>query len=397
MTFEIAIDELGIGNDRTAYVMLPANKNTVIDAMDRARVFGETFVRIERCDKFPELNGYEFSEEPTVDELNFLAKRLEEISSDKEDITSIIAYRALLQRGVDTINEAINRTYNLQTIPVYPCKNVHEYGEIVLENEMLEELDDVPDEVYDWLDPDKVGRAMMDREGGVFIDGYYAVANSYEPALVYDEELPEQQEDWIFRLEVAAVPEKPEDISKVKTEILTLPADEKYMRNIAELLGEKSIDVCNCMNFKSAIPQIRDDCFESMEDVYLLNEIAKKYSELSREDAAKFKAVLQNEHWNSLDKAEDIFKNLSGYNFDISVTDASDFGREYLSEMLPPDFDSSLLDGVNAAELAQNVLHINGGAITSYGAVSGYGGQLYLMVEAPQQEQENSFEMGGLS
>ena len=91
MTFEIAIDELGIGNDRTAYVMLPANKNTVIDAMDRARVFGETFVRIERCDKFPELNGYEFSEEPTVDELNFLAKRLEEISSDKEDITSIIA------------------------------------------------------------------------------------------------------------------------------------------------------------------------------------------------------------------------------------------------------------------------------------------------------------------
>ena len=57
MTFEIAIDELGIGNDRTAYVMLPANKNTVIDAMDRARVFGETFVRIERCDKFPELNG----------------------------------------------------------------------------------------------------------------------------------------------------------------------------------------------------------------------------------------------------------------------------------------------------------------------------------------------------
>ena len=37
---EIAIDELGIGNDKTAYVMLPANKNTVIDAMERAKVFG---------------------------------------------------------------------------------------------------------------------------------------------------------------------------------------------------------------------------------------------------------------------------------------------------------------------------------------------------------------------
>ena len=395
--FEIAINELGSEVDKTAYVMLPTNKNAVIDAMDRDKVFGETHVRIERCDKFPELNGYEFSEEPTVDELNFLAKRLEEISSDKEAITSIIAYRALLQRGVDTINEAINRTYNLQTIPVYPCKDFAEYGEIVLENEMLEELDDVPDEVYDWLDPDKVGRAMMEREGGVFIDGYYAIANSYEPVLVYDEELPEQQEDWVFRLEVAAVPEKPEDISKMKTEILTLPIDEKYMRKIAEQLGEKYIGDCNIMKFESAIPQINDSAIESAEDVFLLNEIAEKYSDLSREDAAKFKAVLQNEAWKSLDEAENILKNLDGYDFDISVTDASDFGRKYLSEMLPLDFDRSLLEGVNAAELAQNVLHINGGSITAYGAVSGYGGHLYSMIEAPQQEQESSFEMGGIS
>lgn len=395
--FEIAIDELGIGNDRTAYVMLPTNKNTVIDAMDTAKVFGETFVRIERCDKFPELNGYEFSEEPTIDELNFLAKRLEEISSDKEDITPIIAYRALLHRGFDTINEAINRTYNLQTIPVYPCKNVYEYGEIVLENEMLEELDDVPDEVYELLDPDKVGRTMMEREGGVFIDGYYAVANSYEPVLIYDEELPEPQEDWIFRLEVAGVPNKPEDFSRMKTETLTLPANEEYMQDIAEYLGERSIDVCNFMNFESAIPQIRDDCFESMEDIYLLNEIAKKYSELSREDVAKFKAVLQNETWKSLDETENILKNLGGYNFDISVTDASDFGRKYLSALMPPDFDRSLLEGVNAAELAQNVLRVNGGSITAYGAVSEYGGQLYSMIEAPDHEEKIDFNMGGIS
>lgn len=392
--FEIAINELGSEVDKTAYVMLPANKNAVIDAMDRDKVFGETFVRIERCDKFPELNGFEFSEEPTLDELNFLAKRLEEISGDTSEK---YAYRALLRKPMDTIGEAINRTYNLQTIPVYPCKNVYAYGEIVLENEMLEELDDIPDEVYEWLDPDKVGRAMADREGGVFIDAYYVVTSGYEPALVYDEELPEPQEDWIFKLEVAAVPEKPEDISKVKAEILTLHIDEKYMRKIAEQLGEKYIGDCNIMKFESAIPQINDSAIESAEDVFLLNEIAEKYSDLSREDAAKFKTVLQNEAWKSLDEAENILKNLDGYDFDISVTDASDFGRKYLSEMLPLDFDRSLLEGVNVAELAQNVLHINGGSITAYGAVSGYGGHIYSMIEAPQQEQESSFEMGGIS
>ena len=51
----------------------------------------------------------------------------------------------------------------------------------------------------------------------------------------------EPQEDWVFRLEVAEIPERPEDISKVKMEILTLPADEKYMQKIAKQLGEKYI------------------------------------------------------------------------------------------------------------------------------------------------------------
>lgn len=157
-------------------------------------------MRIEECDEVPEFVGYEFSEEPTLEELNFLAKRLDDFFADKEDFTSIIAYRALLKRGFGTIGEAINSTYNLQTIPVYPCKNVYAYGEIVLENEMLEGLEDVPDELYDLLDPDKVGRAMMECEGGVFIDGYYAIPDSYEPALVYGEELPERMENWIFRL-----------------------------------------------------------------------------------------------------------------------------------------------------------------------------------------------------
>lgn len=315
MAFEIVIDELGIGNDKVTYVTLPANKNAVIDAMDREKIFGETFLRINECDEVPELAGYEFKEEPTLDELNFLAKRIEEIASDKEDFTSLIAYRALLQRGFGTINEAINSTYNLQTIPVYPCKNVYAYGEIVLENEMLEGLEDVPDEMYDLLDPDKVGRAMMEREGGVFIGGYYAIPSSYEPALVYDEELPERMEDWVFRLEITGKPAENEDISEKVSEVLTLPADEEYMRQLAEKVGEKHINECVYIGFESAIPQISDVCFESMEDIYALNDIARKYSELSREDAAKFKAVLDHELWRGWDKINAIINNLDCYEF----------------------------------------------------------------------------------
>ncbi len=38
MALEIAIDELGIGNDKVAFVKLPANKNEVIDALDRVKM-----------------------------------------------------------------------------------------------------------------------------------------------------------------------------------------------------------------------------------------------------------------------------------------------------------------------------------------------------------------------
>ena len=390
MAFEIAIDELGIDNDKVAYVTLPANRNAVIDAMDREKIFGETFLRITECDEVPELVGYEFSEEPTLDELNFLAKRIEEISEEK---TEILAYRALLQKPFDTISEAINRTYNLQTIPVYPCKNVYAYGEIVLENEMLEGLEDIPDELYDLLDPDKVGRAMMECEGGVFIGGYYAVPSSYESALVYDEELPERMEDWVFRLEITGNFTDNKD----NYEVLTLPADEADMPRIAERFGEKYIGECVCVGFKSAIPQISDVCFENIEDIYVLNDIARRYSELSREDAAKFKSVLEHELWRGWDKINAILNDLDCYEFDGTVKHISEFGEKYLSEMLPPDFDRSLLKGVCTAEFAEKIIAANECAFTEYGVISKCGGHLFSVVEAPEQDQTSDFEMGGIS
>ncbi len=393
MALEIAIEELGTDGGKVAYVTLPANRNDVIDAMDREKIFGETFLRITECDEVPELAGYEFKEEPTLDELNFLAKRIEEISEEK---TEILAYRALLQRGFGTINEATNSTYNLQTIPVYPCKNVYAYGEIVLENEMLEGLEDIPDELYDLLDPDKVGRAMMEREGGVFIGGYYAIPDSYEPALVYDEELPERMEDWVFRLEITGKPAENEDISEKVSEVLTLPADEEYMRQLAEKVGEKHINECVYIGFESAIPQISDVCFESMEDIYALNDIARRYSELFREDAAKFKAVLEHELWRGFEKINAILNDLDCYEFNGTINNVSEFGEKYLSEMFPPDFDRSLLKGACTVEFAEKIIAANECAFTEYGVVSKHGGHLFSVVEAPEQEQTSEFEMGGI-
>ena len=386
MAFEIAIDELGIGNDKVAYVTLPANKNTVIDAMDRAKIRGETFLRIATCDEIPELEGYEFVEEPTLDELNFLAKRIEEIS---EDNTQILAYRALLRKPFDTVNEAINRTFNLETVPVYPCKNFYEYGEIVLDNELLEELREVPDEVYDLLDPEKVGRVMAERENGVFIDGYYIIADSYEPVLMYDEELPEQMDDWIFRLEIAGN-------SSGKNEILTLPASEKTIAEIPERLGEKRLGDCVCVDFQSAIPQIDKRILDSAE-ICSLNLFAKDFSELYRENAAKCKAILQNIPCSDAREILNIMRNIDRYEFDNEISDFSEYGEKYLLKMLPKGFDKEVLSGIGIVKFTRNLLAANGCKFTDYGVISGIDGHLFSPIKTSEQEQKSDFTMGGIS
>ena len=103
----------------------------------------------------------------------------------------------------DSICEAINKTYGLETIPVFPCRGLAEYGEIVLDNDFLEELDEIPYELYDLFDREKVGQYMKEKEGGMFIDGYYVIPSAYEPVLAYDGiVLPDGDEETDVEMEV---------------------------------------------------------------------------------------------------------------------------------------------------------------------------------------------------
>ena len=381
--------------DRTARVALPTSKFVVNDCMDRAHISGETMLRIYDCSNVPELKDAKFTEPPTLEELNFLAKRIKGISKDP---ALLHAYRALLQKPFDTINEAINRTFGLEAIPVFACANAEEYGKIVLENDMLEELEEIQDELKPLLDVKKIGELARDHDEGVFVDGYYAATNYYDPVvLAYDEELPEPMEDWVFRMEVAGVPERPEDYNKMKTKILTLPTDEKHMRDIAKAVGEKNIEECNSMKFKSAIPWLQDRCFKSMEDIYDLNAIARKYSELSRGEAAKYKAVLQHERPSDLQGADYLLSVLDEYEFNNFAANPSEFGELYLAIFLPVDFDKSLLKQLNCYSFGECILRENNCSYNDYGFISERGGHLYTMVKAPDQEPKNFFEMGGIS
>lgn len=355
-------------SDKYEYITFPVNKYNFNDQLDYAGIFGEYTAKISEFASETGLEKINLSDEPNVDELNFLAKRLEEICADK---CAALAYGAVISRYESvSIAEAINCTYGLETVPVYPCKNAAEYGEIVLENDFLEELSEISDELYELLDREKIGKIMQEGEDGVFKDGYYIVPSSYEPQLVYDDVLPEKMDDRLFKFKAFAVPTDGHNFEEEKHITVTLPADTEKLFEAANQLGEKHIEDCVITDLKSAIPFFSENILKETSDIHILNEIACEISKMSRPETAKFKAALEREQPESAAEAMDIFMSLDNYEFDPTVTDLKDYAEKYLSEMLPPDFDRTVLsDGLNEY-LGRNISEKNCSQLTEYGMLT---------------------------
>ena len=79
---------------------------------------------------------------------------------------------------------------------------------------------------------------------------------------------------------------------------------------------------------------------------------------------------------------------LDDYEFDPSTIDLKDYGEKYLSEMLPPDFDRTVLSEGVTAYLGRNISEKNGSQMTEYGILSSAGGQIYSMIEAEQTQRQ---------
>lgn len=369
--------------DRYEYITFPINRYSFDDQLDRTGIFGEYIAKISEFENETGLKNISLSDKPTADELNFLAKRLEEICADK---CTALAYNAVISQ-YETVStaEAINRTYGLESVPVFSCRNAEEYGAVVLENDFLEELNEIPDELYNLLDNEKVGKLMQEREGGVFTDGYYVLLSSYEPQLVYDGVLPEPIDSWLFKLEVTVMDGGDPDEDMLET--LTLPANEERIAELENKFG-KPVSEWVWLSFSSGLGILDSDSMQNADGVEQLNEFALTVSEMSRSELLKFKAVLEAEQPESVSEAINISAQLDDYEFDPSVTDFVNYGEKYLSEMLPPEFDRSFLSDSVTADFGRNISENNGSYLTEYGMLSSAGGQIYSMIEAEETQRQ---------
>lgn len=401
MTVEIS-GEYPIDKDRYyAELELPTIRTRIEDAKHRARwdkgdaVYKE--FEIYNCERFPEIEDLRL-DTTTPEEMNYFARRLAELP--EEDILKfwgVFNYLCKEKQFADepvSVKDLINITYGLDGVMIASnVGNDEQLGQFVIENDMNDDIADIPDNALYLLDKAHIGRLQRKNDGGVFEQGSYIVAGGFEMPSVYDGiHIPDDDDSAVFKLKVVSADyDEPEDADAI-AEWISLPIPiEEANRFVKELFDAKSIEDCVFFGFESGIPQITDNVFEVMTDFGTLNAIAERYQAMSPAEQIKYKAILEGEKIDNIRDALKITEHLHEYELYQESTDADSFYRDYLRYHMDTGLDSRWLGGTIRTPEAAVLMKRLGAKQTDYGILSARGGSLFGIV--PYDEQAEKKEL----
>ena len=393
MRLELSAEKALNGGYYYAELLLPAADYEIKDAMQRTRAGGRentVEVSILECDILPEMQDIRL-DTFSLDELNFLAKRL--ASLPDEELPVFYAVTEQIFNDADenpvSIKDLINCTYSLDTVPVaHNVSNLSELGRFAFENELLSDLEGIPESAVPFLNAEQIGRVQQKNDNGVFEGRLYIPTVHYERPEIYDGvTLPEEEpKNAAFLLKVGAYPKSAFSDEDPALHDLCLPADSDELFNVTDKCGEPEINLCFCYEFNSSIPQITSDMFDSMEEIDELNSLAQRITRMSEAEQVKFKAILDAENTASIQDALDAAQNLWRYEFTAESHSADTFFKEYLSENTDTRFDRKWFDRLYAQREGEQLLKRLGATLTDYGVVSARNGHLFKPVPYDEPE-----------
>jgi len=394
MRLELSAENSIHGGYYYSELLLPAADYEIKDAMQMARAVGrENAVQfsIYDCEILPELQDVRL-DTTSIDELNFLAKRLVSLTDEELPIYYAVTdeiFREADDNGLVSIKDLINSTYGLDTVPIASgISGPEALGRFAIENGLLSDLDDIPESAVPFLNAEQIGRVQQKNDKGVFAGNYYVPTVHYDRPEVYDGvTLPEEEpENAMFLLKVGAYPKSAFSDEGPALHDLRLPADSDELSNITAKCGEPEINLCFCYEFYSSIPQITSDMFDSMEEIDELNTLAQRIAAMSESEQTKFKPVLDAEDTATLKGALDIAQNLWRYKFAAEPDTADTFFKEHLLRNLDTRFDSEWLDTLLTGNEGERLLGCLGATLTDYGVISARNGQLFAPVPYDEPE-----------
>ena len=364
-------------------IYLPTDIFNIRDELDKLRVDGDTklHIRITDCNEVEELAGKEFDTD--LYKMNILADRIE-----TDDPKRNIQMAALLKvKPERTVDELIRMTFS-DGVSVYPCKGYSELGEVVIDNEFLPELKDLSDNVLPLLDRERIGKMFAERQNGVFVGEYYCLPSEYvEPQININIEI---SEDKFFSLTLVPPGKDPE----IFGQRFEFPCSKETLDSFASDCGVP-IEKLNYFDLHSSLPLMYEPT-----NVTDLNDLAKRLAEIEHDDFVKLKALMQTMPTMNIRQAAELLTHLDEYELDRAVGTSDDYGRKYLEKFLPPEFSQRVFEDIYFTEIGDEILLFKEGQITTYGALSDRGQQLYTVIEdevtehSEEETEDESEDMG---
>lgn len=393
MRLELSAEKALNGGYYYAELLLPAADYELKDAMQKTRAVGRentVEVSIPECDILPELQDIRL-DTFSLDELNFLAKRLASLPDAELPVFYAVTEQIFNDADENpvSIKDLINCTYGLDTVPVaHNVSNLAELGRFAFENELLSDLEGIPESAIPFLNAEQIGRVQQKNDNGVFEGGLYIPTVHYDRPEKYDgKSLPEEEaENSVFLLKVGSYPKHSFSAGTPALYDLRLPADSDKLFNITRACGEPEINLCFCYEFYSSVPQITSDMFESMEEIDELNSLAQRITRMSEAEQVKFKAILDAENTASIQDALNVAQNLWRYEFTAEPDTADTFFKKYIFENTSTEFDSKWLENLLPRNEADKLLGRLGAAVTDYGVISARNGHLFEPVPYDEPE-----------
>ena len=350
-------------SEADAMLSLPAMPYELFDALDRARVQqGDAlYFQLEEYHAFEFMEPF-INDADNLAELNALCWKLSELND-----TQSAAFEGLLKMevaeksGTIGMGKLIDLAYSADCCHVlYDAKTDAELGRFYAENSFVPEVDELPDNVFELLDFEKIGRNARLGEGGVFAEHGYVVQHS---------ELTQAYKDMSFHIRTPDYEILLEDTQGNRFELPTQnpPAEGVYA----------------CLDCRVPMLMAAID----VADIQEVNDFAETLKNMGDKPMRKYKAMLSASGCDSLEDAAVLAEHLGEYMFDEKVTGLRDLALAEMNFMMDEDGAELLARYVDLTGYGKAVLENDCAAITPYGHLER---EDHQPIQAPLEQQGQS-------
>ena len=391
---EVYLVSSASSDERGVELTFPVSQYEMMDAFEQIHTKspGDVYWQVDEFYCFDYLAPH-LDESMSIFEFNSLTEQLSKLDERQET-----ALEGLLQMqvknhmqensGIITAPELMMLAANVNRCHVLADIHTDEdLGKFYVKNGFREDLDALPDSVYDLLDYAKIGKQMRESEAGTFTPhGYVVRTEELQP-------LPEHepQRDINYMIRLALMNHENEQ----RTAVLDLPATEQRMQEVQKELDAPEWFDAQFTACDAIVPQL-NTLLTDVEDLPRINELAQALQELKANgQLTKIKAVIGATQCETLDDVFDRIEKLPQYCFETKIRDKDALVRDELEFVLGGKDADLIYKHLNREAYAEDVLKQYGAEITPYGMVNREDfGPLHEPIPEQQQEQAQEPQMG---